>query len=462
MDNINRRSFLKGLGLLGAAGMAEPLAMSLFNINNAAAFYAGNDYKALVCVFLLGGNDHANTLVPIDAKNYPTYQRIRGVLALNKADILPLNGGEHLAHGIRYGLHPSLKNLQKIFNNDKKLAVLQNVGMITRPTTKAHYQAQQHLPPKLFSHNDQQSLWESHGMANERSQGWGGKMGRLAQRHNASRTNQLTCVSASGKVKLLSTNTTEQYTVTQTNGSTPLGVVTGWAIKQKYWMGSDVVTQEALKMMRATRSNIFEKEIADTFVRSIDTEEAIASALGPVAPLQTQFANDAFSQSLLTVANLIRAQAQLGMKRQVFFVGLSGFDTHGSQLSTHARLLSELDAGLASFYNAISEAGMSNNVTTFTASEFGRTLANNGDGTDHGWGGHHFIMGGAVKGGFYGQAPLIGVDTEDDVGRGRLIPTTSVDQYVATLAKWFGVEDHEMGQILPYIHNFSTRNLGFL
>ncbi len=460
---MNRRDFLKKAGLLGATGMLPSLAVSLAGINEAAAFSAG-DYKALVCVFLRGGNDHANTLIPIDDANFATYQSLRSGIALPRSQILPLSNGQTLAHNTRYGLHPKLVNLQKLFNQDKKLAVLQNVGMILRPTTKADYQASLNLPPKLFSHNDQMSYWESHGAANERSQGWGGKIGRLAQTNNLSANRSLTCISTSGKHKFLSTTTTEQFVATRANNNNPTGIVSTHLTPNKWWMNSQVPMNEAYKMLSASRTNIYEKELSKIFLSAYNTEQNISTYLTELGALKTTFASDTLAEQLATVVNIIRVQSKLGMKRQVFLVSLSGFDTHDNQLTAHDTLMSQLDGALASFYSAMQEIGMANQVTAFTASEFGRTFVDNGNGTDHGWGGHHFILGGAVKGGyFYGTAPKYGNHTDDDVGQGRLIPTTSVDQYAATLAKWFGVPDAQMSQILPYINNFgSNRYLGFL
>lgn len=456
MNKLNRREFLKNTGLLGAAGMVQPLALSLAGMSEAVAA-TNADYKALVCVFLLGGNDAFNTVIATDPTNLSIYQQYRGSVALNPAQLLPLTPTGRLLHGTQYALHPNLPKLQQLFNQNKHLAILQNVGTLKKPTTKEEYRMKQNLPPKLFSHNDQQSYWQSHSMSKDLAEGWGGKIGRLMQGGNTPRNQLLTCISTDGKHKFLTTGTTQQYSIGR-KGAQKMNPVYMGSI-----MNSVAISTEIRNMMSANRSNIFEKELTTVFNRSYATEKTVTAAIGENSSLQTVFAQDPLSEQMHIVARLIKAQSQLGMRRQVFFVTLGGFDTHDRQLDRHVKLLSHVDNALGSFYEALREIGMLNNVTTFTASDFGRTFVNNGDGTDHGWGAHHFIMGGAVKGGeYYGITPHYGHDTSDDVGQGRLIPTTSVDQYAATLARWFGIPDNHMPSFLPNIGNFAERYLDFI
>ena len=470
-DNPARRAFLRRSGQLALTGTALPFALNLAAMGEAAAFDA-TDYKALVCVFLIGGNDHGNTVVPYDVANYARYAAIRGPLALDRNALLAtlLQPATPLSDGRQLALHPSLDRMAALFQGGKA-AVQLNVGPLVVPLTRAQYFSPDVTrfprPPKLFSHNDQQSVWQSLSPEGARA-GWGGRIGDLALASNGSAT--FTCISTSGNAVFLSGQTAMQYQLG------PTGAVPIVALKNAPY-GLQGVKNAMNTLLQQQRSHLMEDEYNRVTARSIAAETIVTSAIGTTSALSTVFPVGGLGDQLQMVARMIAARSTFGARRQVFFVGLGGFDTHDKLLSTHPGLLSGLGQALNAFYDATVEMGLANQVTAFTASDFGRTLAHNGGGSDHGWGGHHFVVGGAVKGReLYGVAPPVSVGNtaaaEDQwhVGQGRLLPTTSVDQYAATLATWFGVADTELNGLLPNLANFGAaagrpdypRNMGFM
>jgi len=447
---------------LSALGVATPLAINLAAVGEAAAFDA-TDYKALVCVFLYGGNDYANTVVPYDPANYALYHQIRAGaagedqagIALARADLAataltPLDGAV-LTDNLQYALAPQLTGLKSLFDAGR-VAIQLNVGPLIQPTTLAQYQSSNRtanpLPPKLFSHNDQQSVWQSDGSEGA-TNGWGGRLGDIALSSSSSNS-QLTCISASNNAVFVAGRDALQY---QIGGS--------GAIRVNALSGALRTAVNAIVTRSST--HVLENECTAVTRRSIELEGTVNAALGSVS-LTTAFpANNPLARQLRIVARLIGANAALGVKRQVFFVSIGGFDNHNSLLADHQGLMTRLDGAMSAFHAATVELGVADKVTTFTASDFGRTLSSNSDGSDHGWGSHQFVMGGAVKGGrFYGTAPHVSTSTDDQVGQGRLLPTTAVDQFGATLAQWFGCTPSELPGILPNIGNFSNTSLGFL
>ena len=312
------------------------------------------------------------------------------------------------------------------------------------------------MPPKLFSHNDQQSFFQSSATEGATS-GWGGRMGDLLQSGNGSAT--LTCINASGNAVFLSGQNAVQYAV-GTRGPIPL------MDNNKTPFGSATAGSVLRSMIAAPRTHLFENEHTRVTKRSLDTYDQVTNALAGGPALTTVFpTSNSLADQLKVVARLISVSEQLGAKRQVFFVSMGGFDNHDALTTNHPVLLGRLANAMKAFYDATVELGVANKVTTFTGSDFGRTLVNNTSGSDHGWGSHHFVMGGAVKGkSIYGTSPEHANNGASDVGQGRLLPTTSVDQYAATLAKWFGITDTQMSTVLPNIVNFnaSTRDLGFM
>jgi uncharacterized protein (DUF1501 family) len=462
MSLWTRRLVLQRAMHLSALGVATPLAINLAAIGEAAAFDA-TDYKALVCVFMYGGNDYANTVVPFDATNYALYHQIRAGaggedeagIALARANLAataltPLDGAV-LTDNLQYALAPPLTGLKSLFDAGR-LAVQLNVGPLVQPTTLAQYQSRNRvanpLPPKLFSHNDQQSVWQSDGSEGS-TNGWGGRLGDIALSSNPSNA-QLTCISASSNAVFVAGRDALQYQISG-NGAIRIGAL-GGALRTAV---NAIVTRSS--------AHVLENECAAVTRRSIELEATVNTALGGVT-LTTAFpSNNPLARQMRVVARLIGANVGLGVKRQVFFVSLGGFDNHNSLMADHARLMARLDGALTAFHAATVELGLADKVTTFTASDFGRTLSSNSDGSDHGWGSHQFVMGGAVRGGrFYGTAPHVSTETDDQVGQGRLLPTTAVDQFGATLAQWFGCTPSELPGILPNIGNFSNNTLGFL
>ncbi len=453
----SRRAFMKHAAALGIAGGAAPFVVSLAAIGEAAAATA-SDYKALVCIFLYGGNDYANTVTPYDQPSYALYAGLRSTIAHPRASLAAtlLNPTVALPGGRQYALAPNLAPLIPIFDAGR-LAVILNVGALVQPTSKPNYLNRSvQLPPKLFSHNDQQSFWQASNPEGAIT-GWGGRIGDLLQSGNGSAT--LTCINASGNAVFLAGQTAIQYGVT-TNGPVPL-------LNNASALFGSAAGMSALRgLMTGPRANLFEDEHAKVCKRSLDLQAQVSGALAGGPAIATPFpANNALADQLRIVARLISVSQELGAKRQVYFVSLGGFDNHDSILTQHPILMTRLGAAMRAFHDATVELGVVDKVTSFTASDFGRTLTSNANGSDHGWGSMHFAMGGAVNGRrFYGTPPAIADNGPDDVGQGRLLPSMSVDQYAATLASWFGVGSGQLPTVLPNINNYnpSTWNLGFV
>ena len=466
-DEISRRAFLRRTGQVGIMGGAASYALGLAGLGEAAAFSAGADYKALVCVFLYGGSDHNSMLIPFDAANYARYAAIRGGtgeagggLTPARADLaataLALPQGQVLTNDITYALSSAMPRLKALYDA-RVMAPILNAGPLLAPMTRAQYDSQSvPRPPKLFSHNDQQSTWQAYSPEGA-TVGAGGRIGDLAMANNPNVL--FTCMSATGNAVFLSGQRALSYQIS-TNGAIAVsGVKNGvYGSRPAGDALRALLTQQSPHMLAADHCAIAK--------RSIEAEAFVTAALQPVN-LATNFTPPTGSNSLASqlrvVARVIAARTTMGARRQVFMVSLGGFDTHDAQVVNHARLMGQLDFALDAFYRATVELGVADKVTTFTASDFGRTLASNGDGSDHGWGAHHLVLGGAVGGGrFYGVAPAIALNTADQVGSGRLLPTISVDQHMATMGKWFGVAPSELTAIAPNIGRFASADLGFL
>ena len=452
----SRRAFLKRSAALGVAGTATPFVLNLAAIGEAAAAVS-TDYKALVCVFMYGGNDYANTIAAYDQASFDQYLKYRSGIGYTREQLSPmlLNPGTAIAGGRQYALGPALAPLLPTFDAGK-LAVLLNVGTLIAPTTKAQYQARSvPLPPKLFSHNDQQSFWQASNPEGATS-GWGGRMGDLFQSGNGSAT--LTCINASGNAVFLTGRNAVQYAV---GPGGPVALTGNTSL-----FGSAGASAALKAIMTGGRGHLIENEHARVTKRSLDTYAQVTGALGGAAALTTAFpAGNPLADQLRTVARMISVSAELGAKRQVFFVSSGGFDNHNNLTTDHPPLLARVAGAMRAFYDATIELGVADRVTSFTASDFGRTLTANASGSDHGWGSHHLVLGGAVRGRqFYGNAPVLADNGPDDVGQGRLLPGISVDQYAATLASWFGVSSGDMTTVLPNIGNYapSARALGFV
>ena len=453
-DNAGRRAFLRRSAALSLVAGATPWALSLAAMGEAAAATA-TDYKALVCVFLYGGNDQSNTLVPYDSASYAAYQGLRSNIAIDRNALAGtvLAPATALADGRQYALAPGLASLLPLFDAGK-LSVVLNVGTLARPTTKAQYSnGSATLSPKLFSHNDQQSYWQASSPEGATS-GWGGRLGDLYASGNGNAT--FTCVSVSGNAVYMAGKSAVQYQVTS-NGPVPVA-----GIKSPLF-GSAACSQALQALMTQPRTHLFESEHARVASRSITANDQLAAALSGVNVTTGFPAGNSLGDQLKMVARMIAARGATGAKRQVFFVSLGGFDTHDSLATAHPALMTSVGNALAAFYQATLELGVADQVTTFTGSDFGRTLVSNTDGSDHGWGNMQFVLGGSVLGKSYvGTAPVLASNGPDDVGQGRLLPSLAVEQYAATLAGWFGVSASDQASVLPNLGNFTTRNLGFM
>ena len=454
--DMSRRAFLSRASALSIAGSATPFLMNLAAIGEAAAATA-SDYKALVCVFLYGGNDYANTLVPYDTAQYASYVAQRPTLAYSQAALAGtvLVPTTALPGGAQYALAPELGKLLPVFNAGK-LAVMLNLGTLVQPTTKAQYQANSvKLPPKLLSHNDQQSYWQASSPEGAAS-GWGGRIGDLLQAGNGTAT--LTCINPSGNAVFLTGKSAIQYSVTP---SGPIALNARNSLQ-----GSAAAATLLQSLIGGGGPHQFEALHGAIGKRALDLYAQVSTALGQAQVTTTAFPAAADPQSSLgaqlqMVAKLISVSSQLGAKRQVFFVSTGRYDTHDGLATLHPTLMTNLADALRAFYDTTVELGVSSQVTTFTGSDFGRALTANDDGTDHGWGSMHFVLGGAVNGQrYYGINPVLANGGPDDIGQGRLIPTMAVDQYAATLASWFGVAASDLPTVVPSITNYAGSALG--
>ena len=461
----SRRDFLK-TGACAVGGMALASTLNNFGAVHALTPQAASDYRALVCIFLNGGNDGNNTVV--DLGQYSSYASARGVdLAIPQANLLPVLP----AGGGAFGFHPNLTQLRDLFNQ-QKLAVIANVGPLVEPLTKTTYQnGTGKKPLQLFSHSDQIGLFQT-AVANVVAQtGWGGRVAYTLVGLNGSSTFPQN-ISIAGINLLLTGANTRQLAVADSN--TTLANVLQLTMTGST---SEVNSRTASfnELRNYDRNFTLIKTASDTRSSAIQTDIALSS-VNPV--LTTVFPTaTSIGRQLLQVARLIRASTDpltgINMKRQIFFCQIAGFDTHSGQNTGQGNLLTQLSAAMKAFYDATVELGVANKVTTFTLSDFSRTLQPAGSGaaqvgSDHAWGNHHFIMGGSVLGGrFYGTYPTLalGGPTDTDSGtnpRGRWIPTTSVEQYAATLATWYGLSSVDLPAVFPLIGRFPTPTLPFM
>jgi len=498
--NISRRQMLRRLGALGAGSAAAPWLMNLAAMAPARAA-AGGGYKALVCVFMYGGNDAYNTLLATDNDSWANYLAARNSgddpLALAPVGAVAQKGGAFNATlggvlpitprtaqaGRAFALNPLLSPVRDMFNAGR-LGIVANVGPLVEKTSKQQYQANSvALPPKLFSHNDQQSVWQS-GASEGSSMGWGGMMADRLMSGNANPI--FTSVTTGSAAVWLVGNSARRYSL-GLNGAIHIGAA------DNALFTSPVAQQQLVNIMRNTRgSQYFEQDHAAIVGRSIDAEAILTPAMPPVdggpwgtaglganqldpllcyrAPSSGLVGLNPISQQMQPILRMIQAHSALGMGRQIFFIGVPGCDTHDAQNTRHADLMAQLAQALG-YWDATTRAmGADQNVTLFTASDFGRAFSSNGDGTDHGWGGHHFVLGGGVNGGdIYGRFPTYGVadgtgdfTSTDQITDGTLLPAIAVDQYAATLGSWMGLGASDLASVLPNLRNFDTPNLGFM
>lgn len=479
---ITRRGFIRqaACAALGTGALSAAIGDLRF-INSAVAQSAVSDYKALVCIFLSGGNDANNLIIPTIPAEHADYAAIRSdVLAI------PISGAPNVAiplsslssDGHDYGLHPACPELATLYN-ESKLAVLFNTGTLVYPMTRAEYRSGiLQKPPQLFSHSDQVTQWQTSIPDRPPLTGWGGRCADLLAAVQPSAPISL-AVTVAGANTFEVGNVVSQYSVT-TSGAINLSSVSGTRL------------QSLTNMLALPYPNLQVQAYADVGEHAIQTGGLLNAAIASSAaanywttPFPTTVTsptggtpfNSNLASQLRMIARLIEAGSRsagnggFGMKRQIFFCQVGGYDTHSSQTpgannttaGSHANLLAELSQGMNAFQRAMEQLGLSDKVTTFTGSDFGRTFPGNGDGSDHGWGSHHLIMGGAVNGRrTYGRFPTLAVNGPDDTSTGRWIPTTAIDQYFATLATWFGVDNNNLSTVFPNLGRFSSSNLGFV
>ena len=448
MAAINRRQFLKASGATAAFASYPGMAYSQ-GIGTAAPF---PDYKALVCVFMFGGNDSFNMVVPRSGAEYNVYAASRQNLAIDQNALLDIN--PLTSDGAQYGLHPSMGGLQSLFESSR-LAVVSNVGPLLEPVTREQiFSGAVALPPQLFSHNDQQDQWHSLKGNLQSKTGWAGRVADLI-RINVSGQQMPTNASLFGNSLFQSADETIAYVMG------PDGPV-----KFEGFADAGILLEQRRafeRVINASYSSIYERGFAEIQQRAVAAADLVGDAIAGAPTLITPFPVSPLADQLRTVAQLIAARDQLQMQRQIFFVAAGGFDSHDNQNQDQPGLLGGISEAMSAFYDATVEIGAADLVTTFTQSDFGRTLTSNGDGSDHAWGGNQLVMGDAVRGrDMYGTFPTLEIDGPDDVTGGRMIPTTSSDQYAATLARWFGIPDQELDIVAPSIDNFAVRDLGFL
>ncbi|HEX9940835.1 MAG TPA: DUF1501 domain-containing protein [Thermoanaerobaculia bacterium] len=455
-----RRQFLRQ-SACAAVGMTA-MANTVFDLERIAAAAPLVDYRSLVCVFLYGGNDGNNIVVPTLAGDYAQYAAARDALALPQSALLPLKPLVTPPGDPRqWGLHPSLAKMQGMFNSGRA-ALVANVGPLVAPLTREEYLNRSvAVPPQLFSHSDQTVHWQTSLPDQPARTGWGGRTADLLHALNENARISMS-ISVAGTNTFQVGNVVTQY---QVSPEGPVGLTSYVPAAQ----GADASSNAIRGLLARSYGNLFERGYRGIFQRALDNQELLSGALAGAPQLTTAFPDTDLGLQLKMIAQLISVREALGLRRQVFFCSGQGYDTHGSQIGasaldgTHADLLAELDGALAAFDAAMTELNVADSVTAFTASDFGRTYVSNGDGSDHGWGSHHFVLGGAVRGGrFYGQLPTLAVGGPNDAGEGRWIPTTSVDEYAATLARWFGVAQSDLPLVLPNLGRFATPDLGFM
>ena len=458
-ENISRRSFIgqANCAALGSAAVTSAaLNLSLLGRLSGAGLPSvsdGDDYKALVCVFLSGGNDSFNMIAPAEGDGYAEYIATRGSVGLPPSGapggLLPLDGTLPLPDGRGLGVHPSLPVLQELYNSGEA-AIVANVGTLVEPTTLASFEnGVARLPAGLFSHSDQSMQWQS-SLPDQRAArtGWGGRMSDLLDELNSVSNVSMNISGAGGNLFQSGVNTTSfdlgvNGSVQLLGGTSP----------------SAIVRREAIDgILAADYQNAFQRAFAARKQQSLIANEEYREAVERAPEINSPFSRgNSLSGQFRNVARTIAARDILGKRRQTFFVELGGFDLHGALGTGHPALLSILNDALSEFRAALLEMGVWNDVTTFTSSDFSRTLGTNGSGTDHAWGGNHFIMGGDVQGGqVYGTYPSLALESEIDTGRGRLIPSTSVDEYVSDLALWMGVSPSSLPLVLPNLSRFHS------
>ena len=453
---LSRRQFLgeASCAAVGSTALFSSLLTLRMTSTAAAANLDGDDdYKALVCLFLQGGNDSYNMLVPNNSAAYAEYSQTRDNIAIPQNTLLPItSSGQPYSE---FGIHPSMPELQSLYNNNE-IALVANVGTLIRPTSKADYNNTNSIPSGLFSHSDQQVHWQTSvpQVKGAGPGGWGGRTADLLMSLNEDSQVSMN-ISLSG-VNVFQVGDDAFAYISGLNGGTEMVAY------------SDPFEKSAVdSLLEQQYQNLFTKTFAQNTRRFIDSSIIFNEAIEPIT-INTPIPPTRLAERFRMVARAIAAQKDLCHKRQTFFIRAGGWDHHSEVMDAQTIMLAEIDQAVKYFRDAMIEIGMTDKVVLFSASDFGRTLTSNGVGSDHAWGGNHFVLGGPVNGGrIFGQYPPLALNSSLEVGRGRLIPTTSVDEYGSELARWFGVSSGEMETVFPNITNFYdpyliTHPLGFL
>jgi uncharacterized protein (DUF1501 family) len=470
----SRRNFLRTASMASMAGFSvSPFLLELNSLAAMAQETGSSDYRALVCVYLQGGNDGHGTVIATDPDSFSAFTQARSGapgLAYPKSELLPITLNTPQS-GRTFALNPYLTGVQNLFNSGRA-AIVANTGTLIAPATKTEINNNSvPLPASLFSHFDQTAAWQAiaSNLGSGEHVGWGGAVADLIESMDMNSNSMFTCISTAGNALFLAGQTSFQL------NCTPAGPIPIYGLSQP--SSGQSASADALKaILSAEESNLFAKEYEAVIQRSIRAQALLAKAMPPAGkggipnppqyldPVMKKLADNPLADSLQTVARIIAGRGMLGVTRQIFYVQLGSFDTHNNQAQLHSQLLTQLSEAFQYFDGLMTTLGLSNQVTTFTVSDFGRTLTSNSNGTDHGWGSHHFVMGGAVQGhDMYGQYPVVGANQVNDVGEGRLIPTTAVEQYAGTLARWFGLSDSQVREVFPNFGNFgSSPYLGFM
>ncbi len=473
MANINRRQFMARTGGLGVTASLAALT----GVSATKAWAADTTgYKAMVCVLFNGGMDHADTILPYDQASWNTLRDVRPGLfgtynanstasSRNIANLMQLNADNIGDFGGRqYALPQQLAPLHAMFQ-EGDLAVVGNVGPLIEPTTRTQMDnGSVRVPTRLFSHNDQQSTWLTLGTEGTQL-GWGGQFADAAIASSPGESPTFKAISAGSNFPFLAGETSRGISVTGSGAPEP------YLFSREWYLGytdADDATREQIRQFLLQQEhgaeNYYMRDLVRANGRAVTNSKTIRDAFESATPFTTTFPTSSLGRQLQSVAQTIQIQQALNTSRQVFFVNTGGFDTHSNQATSLPALHTNMAASFTAFRDALVEIGYWNDTVLFTASDFGRTTIDNGDGTDHGWGGHHFVMGGAVQGRqLYGTLPSADVGSESYTkSRGRLIPSVSIEQYASTIGSWFGLTNSELAGIFPNLGNFNQSNLGFL
>lgn len=452
MNTFSRRRFLKRGGqTIAGAGLAlggNPLTSLAYGADT--TLDSGNGYRALVCIYLSGGCDGFSLILPTDPYEHQVYSETRGNLAVGYDQLWELGGG-----GAPVGINRSAASLQPLYD-DGKLTMIANVGTLIEPTSIEQFENKSvDLPAQLFSHNDQSIQWQQLQGRSSGVNGWGAKAADYLDAFQNS--DYLTSVSLAGSNYWQTSTVRRPFTMNQegVHAYQGMDLASSWTQPR---------AEAFSRVVDLPRSHVLTRAYADLQRRAMSITADLGQVLESNAGLFADTPEDnPLAAQLGMVAQLIAAQDTLGLRRQIFYVGMDGFDVHDNQNKEHPELFAQLATAMSYFQGKIDELGQSNNVTTFTASDFGRSLLSNGDGTDHGWGNHMMAMGGAVQGGrIVGELPSLDINGPNSIHRGRILPTLSAAQYAGTLLDWLGLDENQVNQVLPNLRNFDTRNLGFL